>query len=84
MREAEEKRIEMYELPRERFTQAHALFGDDVLDALSARSSVAHREAIGGTGPKAVREQIEAARAVLQPAHETPAHGNELVANVAL
>ncbi|MGZ8378319.1 MAG: argininosuccinate lyase [Gemmatirosa sp.] len=84
VREAEERRIEMTELPIARFQQAHALFGDDVLDALSARSSVAHREAIGGTGPNAVREQIEAARLVLQPVHETPAHGNELVANVAL
>ncbi len=84
VREAEERRIEMTELPVERFKQAHALFGDDVLDALSARSSVAHREAIGGTGPNAVREQIDAARVVLQPVHETPAHGNELVANVAL
>ena len=84
VRESEERGVEMYELPLARFRQAHALFGDDVLDALSARASVAHREAGGGTGPKAVREQLDAARLTLQPVHETPAHGNELVANVAL
>jgi argininosuccinate lyase len=82
VRESEERGVEMSELPLARFRQAHALFGDDVLDALSPRASVAHREAVGGTGPNAVREQLDAARLALQPVHETPAHGNELVANV--
>jgi argininosuccinate lyase len=58
---------------------AHPLFGDDVRDALSARASVARREAVGGTGPNAVREQLAAARLALQPVYETPARRNELV-----
>ncbi|MDF1501921.1 argininosuccinate lyase [Roseisolibacter sp. H3M3-2] len=83
VRQAEERGIEMTALPPEAFAAAHPLFGDDARDALGARASVAHREAIGGTGPKAVAEQIEAARATLAPViHETPAHGNQLIANV--
>src|SRR5438067_1069702 len=48
VRQAEEQGVELYELPFDTFKAAHALFGDDVLDALSPESSVAHREAVGG------------------------------------
>jgi argininosuccinate lyase len=65
VRQAEEARVELYELPVDAFHRAHPLFGDDVFDALSARGSVAVREAIGGTGPNAVRAQLEQARAAL-------------------
>ena len=83
VRQAEERGVEMTALAPEAFRAAHPLFGDDARDALSARASVAHREAIGGTGPHAVREQLDAARLSLAPViHETPAHGNELIANV--
>jgi argininosuccinate lyase len=84
VRQAEEKGIEMYELPLTAFQHAHALFGDDVFDALSPRSSVEHREAIGGTGPNAVRDQIEAARLAVYPpvVRDAPASGNELIVNV--
>jgi argininosuccinate lyase len=84
VRQAEEQGIELDALPHAAFAAAHPLFGDDVLDALSARSSVAHREAVGGTGPAAVRAQLDAARLALNPPRETPARGNELVGNVAL
>ena len=62
VRAAEEQGIEMTALPRAAFMEAHALFGDDVFDALSAPASVAHREVEGGTGPKAVASQLVAAR----------------------
>jgi len=39
-----------------------------VFDALAARASVERREVEGGTGPAAVRAQLDAARAALQPA----------------
>ncbi len=83
VRQAEEQGVEMYELPLSAFQAAHALFGDDVFDALSPRSSVEHREAVGGTGPNAVREQLEAARQALQPVpHAATTSANELEANV--
>jgi argininosuccinate lyase len=66
VRQAEEQGIEMTALPAEAFGAAHPLFGGDAREALSARASVAHREAMGGTGPRAVREQVEAAGEVLR------------------
>jgi len=44
------------------------LFSDDVFDALSAYRSVEHREVQGGTGPTAVRAQLEAAQRALDSA----------------
>ena len=84
VRQAEEAGAELYELPLAAFARAHALFGADVFEALSARASVAHREAVGGTGPNAVREQLEAARAALHGGREvgSAVHPNDLVANV--
>ena len=49
------------------FAAAHPLFGDNVSDALSAERSVAQRDVEGGTGPSAVRAQLEAARVALLP-----------------
>jgi argininosuccinate lyase len=85
VRQAEEQGVELHDLPLRAFAAAHPLFGDDVFDALSPRSSVERREADGGTGPNAIHAQLEAARQALHPArdrHDTPASGNELVANV--
>ena len=85
VRQAEEQGVELHDLPLRAFAAAHPLFGDDVFDALSPRSSVERREADGGTGPNAILAQLEAARQALHPArdrHDTPASGNELVANV--
>jgi argininosuccinate lyase len=62
VREAEEKGIDLHELPLSSFRAAHALFGDDVLDALSPDASVALREVDGAAGPGAVGRQLEAAR----------------------
>jgi argininosuccinate lyase len=77
VREAEEKRCELTTLPFESFAAAHAGFERDVFDALSALRSVERREAEGGTGPGAVRAQIDAARASLAEKWDS-ARGNEL------
>ena len=76
IREGEKRGCELTELPQEVFTSAHALFGDDVGDWLDARQSVGRRGVPGGTGPNAVRVQIEAAVAAVQPSRETP-RGNQ-------
>jgi len=65
VRQCEEQKIELNALPQSAFTDAHALFGDDVFDALSAQQSVQQREVDGGTGPRAVRAQLEAAQTAL-------------------
>jgi argininosuccinate lyase len=77
VRESEESGVELFALPRASFSAAHAMFGDDVFDALSPVSSVERREVEGGTGPGSVRAQLEAAAAALKPIAET-ARGNEL------
>ena len=67
VRESESTGVEMHALPVASFTAAHALFADDVADALSPTQSVLQREVEGGTGPAAVRAQLEAARVALVP-----------------
>jgi argininosuccinate lyase len=67
VRESETKGVEMQDLPLASFAAAHALFGDDVREALSPSRSVTQREVEGGTGPEAVRAQLEAARTALLP-----------------
>jgi len=68
VREAEGDGVELHMLPYASFAAAHPRFGIDVFDALAARASVERREVEGGTGPAAVRAQLDAARAALQPA----------------
>jgi argininosuccinate lyase len=67
VRESETSGRELQSLPFTSFAAAHARFGEDVYDALSAERSVLHREVEGGTGPAAVRAQIEAAESALVP-----------------
>jgi argininosuccinate lyase len=78
VRQAEEAGVELDALPIGAFAQAHALFGDDARDALSASASVAHREVAGGTGPKAVAEQLAAARKAVAPRAEPPGNAIEI------
>ncbi|MEP6833041.1 MAG: argininosuccinate lyase [Gemmatimonas sp.] len=78
IRASEETGVDLADFPTERFTEAHALFGPDTRDALGAEASLAQREVIGGTGPKAVAEQLVQARASLKPG-EAP-RGNALEA----
>jgi argininosuccinate lyase len=66
IRQCEEEKVELHTLPLSAFTAAHTLFGGDVFDALSAHQSVEQREVDGGTGPRAVRAQLEAAQTALE------------------
>ncbi len=77
VRESEESGSELHTLPKASFVAAHAAFGDDVFDALSPLRSVERREVEGGTGPGAVRAQLDAAGASLTGA-DTSTRGNEL------
>jgi argininosuccinate lyase len=65
IRKCEDEKIDLHTLPLSTFTEAHALFTHDVFDALSPLSSVEQREIDGGTGPAAVRAQLEAAQSAL-------------------
>jgi len=65
IRQCEEGGLDLHTLPLATFTAAHPLFEQDVFDALSALQSVEQREVEGGTGPSAVRAQLEAAQKAL-------------------
>ncbi|MGV3708174.1 MAG: argininosuccinate lyase [Gemmatimonas sp.] len=65
IRASEETGVDLADFPQEKFTAAHALFGDDTRAALGAEASIALREVTGGTGPKAVAAQLVAARSRL-------------------
>lgn len=75
IRTCEQTGEELHTLPRAAYAQAHVAFGDDVYDALSPQRSLERREVEGGTGPIAVRAQLEQARASLTPLPE--GRGNE-------
>ena len=77
IREAEKGKCELTDLAPESFQSAHPLFGDDVMEWLDPKKSVARRGVPGGTGPDAVRVQIESAVAAIREGRETP-RGNEL------
>lgn len=77
IREAEGKRCELTALPRESFSAAHPEFGDDVMEWLDPVQSVGRRGVPGGTGPEAVRVQLDAAIAAIRPSSDSP-RGNEL------
>jgi argininosuccinate lyase len=62
VREAEEGGVDLDQLPSTSFAAAHSAFGDDVREALKPEGSLARRDLVGGTGPNAVREQLAAAR----------------------
>ena len=65
VRQCEQEKLELHTLPLAAFTAVHNQFGQDVFDALSAYGSVEHREVDGGTGPAAVRAQLESAQRTL-------------------
>jgi argininosuccinate lyase len=79
VRQAEEARVELHELPLSAFFAAHQAFGPDVLDALSAQASVDRRAVPGGTAVSAVKEQIELAHAALRPLDVTRGNALRLV-----
>jgi argininosuccinate lyase len=61
-RRAEEQEVPLSGLPSAAFRDAHPALGDDARDALDPRRSVGRREVDCGTGPRAVAEQLAAAR----------------------
>jgi len=65
IREGERSRCELGALGHEVFASAHPLFGADVVEWLDPAQSVARRDVPGGTGPGAVRVQIDAAIAAI-------------------
>ena len=75
VREAEEQGCELHDLPFASFESAHVAFKSDVLGELRPSSSLAHREVDGGTGPKSVRRQMEAAKAALRGDRKSGAAG---------
>src|ERR1051325_2105553 len=58
IRQREAEGCELDALPLTSFKAAHRLFGDDALDWLEPKMSVARREVPGGTGPAAVAAQL--------------------------
>ena len=78
IRQSEQDGCDLDGLTLSSFKAAHALFGDDVLDWLEPARSVARREVPGGTGPAAVRAQLNAAKQALRPSVEV-SRGNELI-----
>jgi argininosuccinate lyase len=66
IKKSEADRCDLDTLPLSTFEAAHPLFGADVLEALSVASSLEQRDVEGGTGPNAVRAQLDAARAALR------------------
>jgi argininosuccinate lyase len=66
IRRAESEQCDLHELPASAFEEAHPMFGDDVSEALTSTYSLAQREVEGGSGPDAVREQLQAARAAIR------------------
>jgi argininosuccinate lyase len=65
IRRCEDEHLELHTLPLAAFADAHGLFEQDVFDALSAHESVERRDVEGGTGPRAVRAQLEAAQSAV-------------------
>ncbi len=66
VREAETRGAALSALPREVFQQASPAFGEDVYAVFDPARSAAARQAIGGTAPAAVRQQIAEAHAALE------------------
>ncbi len=66
VREAEEAGVELDKLSLHQVRAAHALFGDDAMDALSVQASLDVRNVPGGTGRSAVDAQLQQARDMLQ------------------
>lgn len=65
VRRAEQEGKELGDLSIEIWREAHPLFDDDAIAALSVERSLAQREVPGATGPSAVAAQIAAARSAV-------------------
>ncbi|MBN1976608.1 MAG: argininosuccinate lyase [Anaerolineae bacterium] len=65
VRQAEELGVSLKELGLTNYQAIHPAFTEDVYKALDFRRSVEARDTEGGTAPKAVRAQIERAKALI-------------------
>ncbi len=65
VRQALEKGRSLNALSLAEFQAIHPSFDEDVYTVFDARVSVARRESLGGTAPKAVREQIQQAKEII-------------------
>ncbi len=75
VRECEPRGIELWDLTDEDFTRISVHLTPEVRSVLSVAGSLASRDAVGGTAPARVAEQLEAARARLDAAREWTAAG---------
>jgi len=66
IREAESTGRDLKELSIESFQKTNALFSSDVYEALDPANSVGYRNVDGGTGPEAVRNQLDAAQKAIR------------------
>jgi len=66
IRRIEAERCDLHELPLAAFSEAHPFFDQGVFESLGAMHSLEQREVEGGTGPRAVRAQLDAARAAIR------------------
>jgi argininosuccinate lyase len=78
VRQSDETGVELDKLPQSAFTAAHPQFGNDSVEWLSAARSVSRREVEGGTGPNAVRVQLELAQQTIE--RQPEARGNAFAA----
>ena len=67
IREAERRECELGALELEFFAAASPLFGPDIYQSLDPSNSISSRNLPGGTGPDAVRAQLNAAQHALTP-----------------
>ena len=68
VRVCEERGLELWELPDEVLAAISPDLTPDVRDVLSVEGSLASRDAVGGTAPARVTEQLAAARDALAQA----------------
>jgi argininosuccinate lyase len=66
VRAAEEGGVDLAALPLGAFKAANAAFGQDVFGEFNPVTSVSHRDLPGGTGPKALAAQLDAARVAIE------------------
>ena len=67
VRAAEEKNVQLGEMPLEAYQVLCPAFEADVVQVFDALKSVEKRNAIGGTSPQSVKNQIQIAKSALSP-----------------
>ena len=65
---AEEQEVSLAELPPEFFESLHEKFERDVSQVFNVQGSLARRSSEGGTAPKAMQSQLDAAKSWLRTA----------------